>query len=102
MSKIIYTDRNHLEADTVRLIETGSEAEQMAARMLRMMSPLLLEILTSGKLSYVAGFARGMAQIVASLVLSLPPFMRDGVADILRREIDQALDLAVKGPPKRP
>lgn len=102
MSKITYTDREHVEADTIRMIETGNEAEQVAARMLRTMTPLLLEILTSSKLSYVAGFARGTAQIVASIVMSLPPFMRDGVADILRREIDQALDLAVKGPPKRP
>jgi hypothetical protein len=102
LSKIKYTDREHVDADTVRMIETGSEAEQVAARMLRSMTPLLLEILTSSKLSYIAGFARGTAQIIASLVMSLPPHMRDGVADILRQEIDQALDLAVKGPPKRP
>jgi hypothetical protein len=101
LSKIKYTDREHIEADTVRMIETGNECEQVAARMLRMMTPLLTEIITSSKLSYLAGFARGSAQIVASLVISLPPHMRDGVADILRREIDQALDLAVKGPPKR-
>jgi len=102
LSKIKYTDREHIEADTVRMIETGSEAEQVAARMLRSMTPLLLEILTSSNLAYLAGFARGTAQVVASLVMSLPSDMRDGMADVLRREIDQALDLAVKGPPKRP
>ena len=26
LSKIKYTDREHIEADTVRMIETGSEA----------------------------------------------------------------------------
>jgi len=97
---IKYTDRAHVDADTVRMIETGSDAERIAARMLRAMTPLLIEILASGELSYLAGFARGIAQIVASLVVSMPPHMRDGLADILRREIDQALDLAMKGPPK--
>ena len=100
MSKIIYTDRDHVEADMVRMIETGSECEQMAARILRTMAPLLIEILTSSNLAYLGGFARGSAQVVASLVISLPDHMRQGMADVLRREIENALDVAVKGPPK--
>ena len=101
-SEIKYTDRDHVEADMVRMIETGSETEQIAARMMRSMWPLLVEILESEKLSYLSGFARGSAQVAASLVISLPPHMRNGMADTLREEIDQALKLAVKGPPKQP
>jgi hypothetical protein len=101
-SEVKYTDRDHIESDLVRMIETGSDAERIAARMLRMQAPLLVEILQSHKLSYLAGFARGMAQVAASLVVSLPPEMREGMVRVLRREIDEALELAEKGPPKPP
>jgi hypothetical protein len=100
MTKIIYSDANHIEADMNRLIEGSSETERTAARMLKTMVPLLMEIVGSGHLPTISGFIRGLCQIAASVVISLPPFMREAVSDILLREMKRSLDIAQKGPPK--
>lgn len=100
MSKVVYTDAEHIDADVNRLIEGSSETERTAARMLKVMVPLLKEIITSGRLTSVTGFIRGLCQIAASVVVSLPPFMREAVSDILLREMKESLDIAQKGPPK--
>jgi hypothetical protein len=101
MSKISYTNSEHVEADITRWIETGNECEVMAARMLKAQLPLLIEILHSRNLSYVSGFVRGISNIAAAMVVSLPPEMREGVASCIKADLDRAFAIALKGPPKK-
>ena len=95
-----WTDAEHVDSDLIRLIETGNTTEQISARMLKTMVPMIKEVLESGDLSNLSGFVNGLCQIAASVVISLPPHMRQGIADILKHHLEQAMDLAVKGPPK--
>jgi hypothetical protein len=101
MKDIIYTDIDHVEADTNRLIESGSTTERTAARMLKIMAPILKEIIKSGDIACLAGFVRGISQIVAGMVISLPTKeMREGLAEAIRQELEHGLNIAMKGPPK--
>jgi hypothetical protein len=99
MSKIIYTDKDHVTADMNRLIEGGSETERTAARVLKMMMPLLSEVLLSHNLAKLAGLVRGLAMVVSSIIISLPENMRQPMAEAIMRDLEKALDLAKKGPP---
>jgi hypothetical protein len=100
MSKVSYTDSDHLDADVNRLIEGSNTTERIAARMLKSMVPILKEILESRDLACISGFIRGLSMIAASLVVSLPEHMREGIAEAIRRELDRCLDVAMKGPPR--
>ena len=100
MSKIVYTDAARVDADTTRMIEAGTTTERTAARMLKATTPILKEIVFSGELAQVAGFVRGVGQIIGSVVISLPPAMREGIGNAIRSEVEHALEIARKGPPK--
>jgi len=100
VSGVQYTDREHVDADLTRWIEGSNECEQIAARMLKAQVPLLKEIIESGNLAYISGFVRGVSNIAAAMVISLPPFMREGIAESLKSDLNRALNIAVKGPPR--
>jgi hypothetical protein len=100
MSKVIYTDTDHINIDMNRLIEGNNTTERIAARMLKIMVPILKEILESRDLACISGLVRGLSMIGSSLVVSLPERMREGVAEAMKRELERGLDIAVKGPPK--
>src|SRR5262245_37439614 len=101
MSKVSYTDNEHIDADLTRWIEGSNECEQMSARMLKAQVPLLREILDSGNVSYISGFVRGVSNIVAAMIISLPPHMRAGVARSIQADLERVIDIALKGPPSK-
>jgi hypothetical protein len=90
------------DAGLTRWIETGTPTEAIAARMLKAQLPLIKEILSSGDLAYMSGFVRGVADIVAAMIISLPAFMREGVAQSVRSDLERAIEIALKGPPATP
>lgn len=94
-----YIDGENPDADLTRLIESGTTVEAISARMLKAQLPLIREVLSSGDLQYISGFVRGVSDIVAALIISLPPFMRDGVARSVRSDLEHAIEIAMKGPP---
>lgn len=83
-------------------IEGNSETERMAARMLKVMVPLLEEIIFSGDLKKVSGFIRGTANIVATFIISMPPDMRQGLGEKILDDIERALSIAKRPGEKDP
>lgn len=89
MSKIVYFDEKTLDAGLTRLIEGDSETERTAARMMKAVKPLLEEVVTSGDIQKLSGAIRGFASIASSLVLSLPPHMREGIRSAIRQDLER-------------
>src|SRR5215467_7300567 len=103
--RVFYTTRENMNADINRLIEGSNEVERIAARMLKMMVPIITEVLESGDLSKLAGYVQGVSQLCASLLISVPDFMRPALSKIFKEQIEKAIEAAAKGPPehmKRP
>jgi hypothetical protein len=100
MKNVVYTDPERIDADITRWIETGNTTEVIAARMLKAQVPLLKEIIESRNLSYITGFVRGISNIIAAIIISLPPDMRQGVYDAIQRDLNRIIEVALKGPPK--
>lgn len=98
MSKVEYINGDRPD-DLTRFIETGDTVEVISARMLKAQLPLLKEIIASRDLHYLSGFVRGVSNIVAAMIVSLPPEMREGVADSVRRDLERAIEIAMQGPP---
>jgi hypothetical protein len=99
MTKIEYLNGDHVDGDLTRWIESGTATEAIAARMLKAQLPLLKEIVASGDLDYITGFVRGISDIVAAVIVSLPAFMREAVAKEVRSDLERAIEIAMKGPP---
>lgn len=83
-------DEKHIDAGLNRWIEGDSETERIAARMLKAMKPLLEEVVTSGDMLKLSGAVRGFSSIAASLILSMPPHMREGIRTALRKDLEAA------------
>jgi len=100
MIKAKFTDIEHFDADMTKYIESGNTTEAIAARMLRAQKPIIQEILLSGDFSYLSGFVRGVSNIVATMIISLPPGLSDYIGEIIKQDVARAIEIAKKGAPK--
>jgi hypothetical protein len=89
-----YATKDNLEAVVNELIEGDDECERTAARMVKVMAPMIEEVVTSGDIKQLSGFVRGMANIAASLLLSMPPEMRAGICNALLADLERVTKLA--------
>lgn len=90
---VYFKDRATLDRNLTAIIEGDSEIERTAARTLKMLSPLMAEIVDNRDIRQLTGFIRGISSIIVSMHLSLPLSMREGYRDIILRDIERALKI---------
>jgi len=91
MTKNVFATRETFDAVMNRFVEGTSETERTAARMLKAQKDLMIEILESRDLAMLAGFVQGICQIAGSMILSLPPEMRNGLRNALLSHLAEKL-----------
>ena len=97
----ILVDKDKIDAKLTELIEGDNETERISARMMKSLTPLLTEIVNGDDPRKISGFVRGMASISISVLISLPPFMRERVYTALLQDLERSYDVVKKDTAKK-